>query len=90
MKNKMQDVRDHLVARMEELGNETADEKTVKSAVERSRATVALADAFIDTVKVEIDARRHLQGTGVALPPALEAPTAEKPELRSIENKKRA
>lgn len=89
MKNKMQDVRDHLVARMEELGNEQIDEKALKSSVERSKATVALADQYIASVKVEIDARKALQGTNVGLPPALEASPIQddKPPVRLIGGK---
>lgn len=72
MKNKMGDVRDHLVAMLEELGDKSAD----ASVVERAKATALVADKFIASVKVEVDARRLLQEDGVHLPRVLEAPPA--------------
>lgn len=80
MKNRMSDVRDHLVAMLEDLGDDTADAKTV----ERAKATALVAGQFIAAVKVEIDARRLLSANGVELPPALEAPENGKPALRAI------
>lgn len=82
MKNKMADVRDHLVVMLEELGDKEADAKTI----ERAKATALVADKYIAAVKVEIDARRLLSSNGQELPPALEAP--EQPKLRAIEGKR--
>lgn len=83
MKNKMADVRDHLVAMMESLSE--ADDESSAKIVERAKATALVADKYIQAVKVEIDARRLLTASGVALPPALE-PTDSAP-LRAIGGK---
>jgi len=50
----MTDVRNHLVAMLEELGDTAADEKTVA----RAKATAEVSREYTATVKVEIDARR--------------------------------
>ena len=57
MKNKMGDVRDHLVAMMERLGDKdcTADD------LARAKALSELAQTYTNTVKVEVDARKLLQ-----------------------------
>lgn len=54
MKNKMQDVRDHLVAMMERLGDSDVSDMDIAKA----KALSELATTFTGTVKVEIDARR--------------------------------
>lgn len=84
MKNRMGDVRDHLVAMLEQLGENEADEKTI----ERAKATALVADKYIAAVKVEIDARRLLADTGMTLPPVLEASQTERPALRAVEGKR--
>lgn len=83
MKNRMEDVRNHLVARLEELG----DPEASAQAVERAKATALLASQYITAIKVEIDARRLLLDTNIGLPPALEAPH-EAPPLRAIGGKR--
>lgn len=77
MKNKMSDVRDHLVAMLEAL----ADPDAKPDVVERAKATSLVATTYIAAVKVEIDARDRLQ----ELPPALDAPQTQ---LRAIEGKR--
>jgi hypothetical protein len=57
----MSDVRDHLCAMLEALGDETADADTMARTVERAKATALVADKYIAAVKVEIDARERLQ-----------------------------
>lgn len=84
MKNKLCDVRDHLVAMLETLG----DPEAGQGAIERAKATALVADKYIAAVKVEIDARRLLADNGMELPPALEPPAG--PALRAIEGKARA
>lgn len=83
MKNKMGDVRNHLVAMMEALGEHEADANTIA----RAKATAEVAGRYIDAIKVEIDARRLLADSGMDLPPALEAHD-EKPALRAIGGRK--
>lgn len=50
----MQDVRDHLVAMMERLGDQDADERDIN----RAKALSELAATYTRTVSVEIEARR--------------------------------
>lgn len=65
MKNRMTDVRDHLVLALENL----ADDDCTSETIERARATALVADKFIASVKVEIDARKMLDKP--TLPPVL-------------------
>lgn len=68
MKNKMQDVRNHLVAMMEALNDKDVDQELV----DRAKAMAELSQAYTNTVKVELDARRM---AGIEeLPAALGAP----------------
>lgn len=52
MKNKVSDVRDHLVSMLEALGDPKADAATI----ERAKATSLVATTYIAAVKVELDA----------------------------------
>jgi hypothetical protein len=54
MKNKMSDVRDHLVAMMEQLG----DPDSKPEVIERAKAMSQVAGQYIDAVKTEITAAR--------------------------------
>ena len=58
MKNKMSDVRNHLCAMLEALGDENADADTVARTIERAKATALVAGTYIQAVKTEIDAIR--------------------------------
>lgn len=68
MKNKMQDVRNHLVAMMEALAEPEATVETIN----RAKALSELAQAYTNTVKVELEARRAA-GIEDRLPEALES-----------------
>jgi GTP cyclohydrolase I len=83
VKNKMSDVRDHLVAMLEALGEDSDPEQTART-VERAKATALVADKYIAAVKVEIDAREKLQRHD--LPPAL----TSAPALEAIEGRRSA
>ena len=54
MKNKMSDVRDHLVAMLEQLG----DPEVKAEVIERAKATALVAGTYISAVKTELDAYR--------------------------------
>jgi hypothetical protein len=74
MKNKMSDVRDHLVAMLEQLG----DPEVKPEVIERAKASALVADKYISAVKVEIDAIRLMDDTG-RLPLSVEvAPAADR------------
>jgi hypothetical protein len=67
MKNKMGDVRDHLVAMMERLGEKDCTAEDLA----RAKGLSELAQVYTNTVKVEVDARKLL-GPG-EMPPAIAA-----------------
>lgn len=67
MKNKMSDVRDHLVAMLEQLGEKDVGPEVI----ERAKATSLVAGAYISAVKVELDALRLADDIG-KLPAAIE------------------
>jgi hypothetical protein len=60
MKNKIEDVRNHLVAQMEALNADEVD----PSAIERAKAMSGVATAYINAVKVELDAIRLMDEVG--------------------------
>ena len=83
MKNRMGDVRDHLVAMLEQLG----DPEVKAEVIERAKATALVAGQYISAVRTEIDAIRLFDDTG-RMPVAVEVAA---PQLRAIEgDKKRA
>lgn len=71
MKNKMGDVRDHLVSMLEQLG----DPEVKAEVIERAKATALVAGQYITAVKVEMDALRLADEIG-CMPAALEPPPA--------------
>jgi len=71
MKNKIVDVRNHLVAMMETLNDANAPQE----AVARAKALSGLAQAYTNTVRVELDARR-MAGVEGTLPKVLEQAVA--------------
>ena len=73
MKNKMNDVRDHLVAMLEALGDTSADATTDPQLIERAKATAMVAGTYIAAVKTELDAIQLFDRTG-CLPTVIEAP----------------
>lgn len=74
MKNKMSDVRNHLCAMLEALGDESADPEAMARTVERAKATAMVAGTYISAVKTEIDAIRLADEVG-RLPASVEPAT---------------
>lgn len=73
MKNKIEDVRNHLVQAMEALNGEDLTPEQISQAVEKGKTIGSLATAYINAVKVEIDAVRLVDETGM-LPTSMSAP----------------
>lgn len=71
MKNKLSDVRNHLVAMLESLG----DPEVKETVIERAKVTALVADKYIAAVKVEVDACRIAAELDL-MPDAIEAPKA--------------
>ena len=67
MKNRMQDVRNHLVAAMESLGDTDVSDHIIA----RAKVISDLAQTYTNTVRCEIDALR-LAGLQGKIPEALE------------------
>lgn len=82
MKNKVEDVRNHLVAMMEALGDKDADAMVV----ERAKVMSQVAGAYLAGVKVEIDAIRLFDDTS-RIPDAVATPELAGPRLRAINGK---
>lgn len=85
MKNKISDVRNHLVSMLERLDNDDLSAEQLASEVERAKAVTMVAGAYIGAVKTEIDAIRLMDDTG-RLPVAVEAG----PQLRLVNGREAA
>lgn len=79
MKNKMGDVRNHLVVMLEQL----ADPDVKPEVLERAKATALVAGTYISAVKVELDAIRLFDDTG-KLASVIEAPAVEQRDGRVL------
>ncbi len=73
MKNKIEDVRNHLVQAMEALNNEDAKPDETALAIEKGKAISGLATAYINAVKVELDGIRLADEVGM-LPGSMTVP----------------
>lgn len=76
MKNRVSDVRDHLVAVMEALNDERATPEQLTANIERAKAMSALAQQYVGAVKVEMDAIRLYDETRM-LPTSVDVPKEE-------------
>jgi hypothetical protein len=86
MKNRVEDVRNLVVAMMELLDENDVSPEEMASRIERAKTTSQLAGQFAGLVKVEIDAARLLHDTGL-LPGAVNEPVSIKPALHAIGGK---
>lgn len=88
----VRDVRDYLLKQMAELADSdmTADE--AKVAIEKAKATSNVAAQYVAAVRVELDACRVMDDTGL-LPGGVEAPQAvdrPQPQVLSFDARRRA
>jgi len=81
----VKDVRDYLLKQMAELADSDMDADKVKLAVERAKATSQAAATYISAVKVELDAVKVFDDTGL-LPGGMESPVAE-PKVLSFKRR---
>jgi hypothetical protein len=58
MKNKVTDLRDHMFAALERLGNEELTPEQLKSEIERSKAISNLGHVIVESAKAQIIAAR--------------------------------
>lgn len=54
MKNKISDLRDHMFAALERLGNETMTEEELKNEIARSQAISEVGKVIVDSAKTEV------------------------------------
>lgn len=87
MKNKMVDVRNHLCAMLEELGDKEAGAEVI----ERAKATANVAGMYIAAVKTELDAIRLYDETG-RIATVIEAPPMSRDDgnVLGFDGRKRA
>lgn len=64
MKNKVSDVRDHLVAMLERLSDDSLSAEDMSLVIERAKTSTMVATTYIGAVKVELDAIRLMDDTG--------------------------
>ena len=54
MKNKISDLRDHMFAALERLGNEDLTEEELKKEIERARAVSEVGKVIVESAKTEV------------------------------------
>lgn len=54
MKNKISDLRDHMFAALERLGNEDLSEEELKKEIERSKAISDVGKVIVESAKTEV------------------------------------
>jgi len=64
MKNKVSDVRDHLVAMLERLGDDNLSAEDMGLVIQRAKTSTMVATTYIGAVKIELDAIRLTNETG--------------------------
>lgn len=89
MKNKVSDVRDHLVAMMEAIGDDETTPEQAALNIERAKAMSNVAAQYIAAVKVELDAVRLYDETRM-LPSVIDTPAQPEPRVLSFDPKRRA
>lgn len=79
MKNKVSDVRDHLVAMLEQLGDDTMAPEKMAQVLERAKVSSQVAGTYINAVRVELDAIRIMDETGRLSTAVGDVPTLPRP-----------
>ena len=71
MKNKIDDLRNHLFAQLERLGNEDLHGEALEAELKRAKAVKEVATAITDTARAETDRIRLVGDIGVGAGTAL-------------------
>lgn len=58
MKNKIQDLNDHLFAQLERLNDEDLTQEDLEKEIQRSKAVTAVSNQIINNAKLALDATR--------------------------------
>lgn len=84
MKNKIQDLNDHLFAQLERLNDEDLTQEDLDKEITRSKAVSGIASQIINNARLALDATKlqvefgTAARTGVALPEMLESKGTKK------------
>lgn len=84
MKNKIQDLNDHLFLQLERLNDEDLTQDQLEKEIQRSKAVTAVSNQIINNAKLALDATKlqvefgTAARTGVALPEMLESKEPKK------------
>ena len=81
--SELQDVRDFLRKSLCELADSDASAEEMRLKIERAKATSIVAGSIVQTIKLECDAIRLAEATGM-LPESIGAPVKLRPALRAI------
>ena len=69
MKNKIQDLRNHLFAQLERLGDETLTPAQLEQEVTRAAAMQGVASVIVQSAKVEVDFMKNTGSAGTGFIP---------------------
>jgi hypothetical protein len=70
-RNRMSDLKDHLFAALERLGDESLTEEQIAAEAKRAEAIVAVADQITESAKLQLSAARLFAEHGAAVLPHL-------------------
>jgi|GEM_PF-3282949 len=85
----VKDVRDYLLKQMAELADSDMDADKAKLVIEKAKATSTAAATYVNAVRLELDAVRLFDETGL-LPGAVEMPSAAaRPKVITMDPAKR-
>lgn len=77
------DVRDFIGKAIKEVANSDATPEEMAVVLERAKQTSALASAYVQVVKCELDGARMYADHGV-IPASIDAPVVQQPTLKAI------
>lgn len=60
--NKIEDLRNHLFAQLERLGDESLSDEAMQKEIERSKAISDVSQVVINSAKLEVDYMKHVGG----------------------------
>jgi hypothetical protein len=70
-RNRMSDLKDHLFAALERLGDESLTDEQIAAEAKRAEAIVAVADQITESAKLQLSAARLFAEHGAAVLPHL-------------------